>query len=143
MLNNVSNKSVSKTPYEIWLGRRSNLSYFRVWGCPAYVKRLQTNKLIPRSDKYNFVGDPKEMRGYYFYLPTEQKVFVSSKTHFLKKKFLSEGISASKIKLDEVRQVEESTPMIESESNLIRSNSKPNEQTSLRRSGRVPHQPDK
>ena len=42
------------------------------------------------------------MRGYYFYLPAEQKIFVSSKAHFLKKIF-SEEISASKIKLDKVR----------------------------------------
>ena len=71
MLNNISNKSVSKTPYEIWSGYRSNLSYFRVWRCPAYVKRLQTDKLNPKSDKYNFVGYPKEIRGYYFYLPAK------------------------------------------------------------------------
>ena len=70
--------------------------------------------------------------GYYFYHPTEQKMFVSSKRHFLKKEFLSEGISASKIELDEVRQVEELTPMIESEPDLRRLNLKPNEQTSLR-----------
>ena len=72
------------------------------------------------------------MKGYYFYLPAEQKVFVSSKVHFLEKEFLGEGISASKIKFDEVRQIEELTSMIESESNLIRSNLEPNEQTSLR-----------
>ena len=60
------------------------------------------------------------MRGYYFYLPAEQNVFISSKTYFLKKEFLSEGTSTSKVELDEVRQVEELTPMIESESNLIR-----------------------
>ena len=64
---------------------------------------LQTDKLGPRSDKCNFVGYLKEMRGYYFYFPTEQKIFISSKAHFLEKKFFSEGISASKIKLDEVR----------------------------------------
>ena len=85
VLNNISSKSVSKTPYEIWLGRRPNLSYFRVWGYLAYIKRLQTDKLSSKSDKYNFVGYPKEMRGYYFYLPAEQKVFVSSKAYFLKK----------------------------------------------------------
>ena len=82
------------------------------------------------------------MKRYYFYLSVKQKVFVSSKAHFLEKEFLSEGISASKIELDEVRQVEESTLMIESESNLMRSNLEPNEQTSLRRSGRVPRQLD-
>ena len=72
------------------------------------------------------------MRGYYFYLPAEQKVFINSKVYFLKKEFFSEGISASKVELDEVRQVEKLTPVTESESNLIRSNLEPNIQTSLR-----------
>ena len=38
-------------------------------------------KLI-RSDKYSFIGYPKETRGYYFYRLAEQNVFVSSKAHF-------------------------------------------------------------
>ena len=59
-------------------------------------------------------------------------MLVNSKAYFLEKKFLSEGISASKIELDEVRQVKEPTPMIESESDLMRSNLELNEQTSLR-----------
>ena len=61
----------------------------------------------------------------------------------MKKKFLSEGISASKVELNEVRQVEESTSVTESEPNLIRSNLEPNIQTCLRRSDRVPHQSDR
>ena len=61
----------------------------------------------------------------------------------MKKEFLSEGASASKVKLDEVQQVEKSTPMTESELNLIRSNSEPNIEPPLRRSDRVPHQPDR
>ena len=83
------------------------------------------------------------MRRFYFYLSAEQKVFVSNKAHFLKKKFFSKKISASKIKLDEVRQIEQPTPMIESKSDLMRSNLEPNEPISLRRSDRVPHQPDR
>ena len=63
-------------------------------------------------------------------MPAKQKVFVSSKAHFLKKEFLSEGISASKVELDKVRQVKEPTSVIESESKLIRSNPEPNIQTS-------------
>ena len=107
VLNNILSKSVSKMPYEIWSGHRPNLSYFKVWGCPAYVKRLQTDKLSPKSDKCNFIRYPKETRRYYFYLPIEQNIFVNSKAYFLKKKKFSEGISVSKIELDEVQQVED------------------------------------
>ena len=66
------------------------------------------------------------MRGFYFYLSAKQKVFVSNKAYFLEKKFLSEGISVSKIEFDEIRQIEELTPMIEFESNLMGSNLEPN-----------------
>ena len=103
LLNRVSSKSVTKMPYEIWIGRKPVLSHLRVWGCPAYVKHLITDKLGPRSDKYNFRGYPKEIKGNYFYLADEQKVFVSLKTIFLEKKFLGEGTVASKVELDEVR----------------------------------------
>ena len=72
------------------------------------------------------------MRGYYFYLLAKHNMFVSNKAYFLEKKIFSEKISVSKIKLDEVRQIEEPTPIFESEANLIRSNSKSNTQTSLR-----------
>ncbi|GKC65264.1 retrotransposon protein, putative, ty1-copia subclass [Tanacetum coccineum] len=39
ILNMVPTKKVDKTPYEIWHGKAPNLSYLKVWGCEAYVKR--------------------------------------------------------------------------------------------------------
>ena len=51
-------------------------------------------------------------------------MFVSSKAYFLENEFLGKGTSASKVKLDEVRQVEKLTPLIELELDLIRSNPK-------------------
>ena len=71
LLNRVPSKSVNKTPYEIWNGRKPSLSHLRVWGCPAYVKHLETDKLGPRSDRCLFVGYPKESKGYFFYMPVE------------------------------------------------------------------------
>ncbi|GKC36073.1 putative RNA-directed DNA polymerase [Tanacetum coccineum] len=35
ILNRVPSKSVPKTTYEIWTGRKPSLRYLRVWGCPA------------------------------------------------------------------------------------------------------------
>ena len=66
-LNRVPTKSVEKTPYEIWTGKRPTLSFLKIWGCEVYVKRLQSDKLTPKSDKCLFVGYPKETKGYYFY----------------------------------------------------------------------------
>ncbi|GKA76492.1 retrotransposon protein, putative, ty1-copia subclass [Tanacetum coccineum] len=45
ILNMVPNKKVDKTPYEKWHGKAPNLSYLKVWGCEAYVKRDSADKL--------------------------------------------------------------------------------------------------
>ena len=55
-LNRVPSKSVDKTPYEIWTGKTPSLSFLKIWGCEAFVKRLQSDKLAPKSDKCIFVG---------------------------------------------------------------------------------------
>ena len=101
-MNKVPSKSVDKTPYEIWTGRKLVLSHLRVWGCPTYIKHLKINKLGPKSDRCFFIGYPKETKRYYFYLAEDQKAFVSNRTVFLKKKFLREGAYTYKIELDEV-----------------------------------------
>ena len=38
ILNRVSSKSVPKTPFELWNGRKLSLNYLKVWGCPAEAK---------------------------------------------------------------------------------------------------------
>ena len=70
-------------------------------------------------------------------------MFVSLKAIFLEKEFLGEGTVASKVELDEVQQVEGPTPIAEPESDMIRSYPEPNVPAPLRRSGRVPHQPNR
>ncbi len=59
------------------------------------------DKLDDKSDKCYFVGYPKETKGYYFYHPLEQKVFVSRHVVFLEKELLKEN-SGSRIELEEV-----------------------------------------
>ena len=66
-------KSVEKTPYEIWTEKRPGLSFLKVWGCEAYVKRLMSDKLTPKSDKCFFVGYPRETKGYYFTIRRKAK----------------------------------------------------------------------
>ena len=39
ILNRISSKSVQKTPYEIWTRKPPSLSFLKIWGCEAYVKR--------------------------------------------------------------------------------------------------------
>jgi hypothetical protein len=40
ILNLVPSKSVPKTPYEMWTGKKPTLNYLHVGGCPAEVNYL-------------------------------------------------------------------------------------------------------
>ncbi|XP_014757873.1 uncharacterized protein LOC106866720, partial [Brachypodium distachyon] len=101
-LNSAPSKSVETTPYELWFGKKPKLSFLKVWGCEAYVKRLQPDKLEPKSEKCVFIGYPKETIGYTFYHRSEGKVFVAKNGSFLEKEFLSKEVSGRKVELDEV-----------------------------------------
>ena len=76
-LNRALCKSVETTPYELWFGKKPKLSFLKVWGCDTYVKRLQPDKLEPKSKKCVFIGYPKEIIGYTFYHKSEGKIFVA------------------------------------------------------------------
>jgi transposase InsO family protein len=45
ILNRAPSKSVETTLYDLWHGKKPKLSFLRVWGCEAYVKKLQPDKL--------------------------------------------------------------------------------------------------
>ncbi|PWA63339.1 zinc finger, CCHC-type [Artemisia annua] len=103
ILNMVPTKKVDKTPYELWTGKAPNLSYQKVWGCEAYVKRDSADKLQQRSVKCIFVGYPKETMGYYFYYPAENKVFVARYGDFLEKELISQELSGREYDLEDDR----------------------------------------
>ncbi|GJS24896.1 retrotransposon protein, putative, ty1-copia subclass [Tanacetum coccineum] len=101
ILNMVPTKKVDKTPYEIWHGKVPNLSYLKVWGCEAYVKRDSADKLQQRSVKCIFVGYPKETMGYYFYFPPENKVIVARYGDFLERDLISQEFSGRDYDLED------------------------------------------
>ena len=76
-LNRAPFKSIETTPYELWFGKKPKFSLLKVWGCDAYVKRFQTDKLGPKSEKCVFIEYPKETVGYTFYHISECKIFVA------------------------------------------------------------------
>ena len=84
------------------LARNQSCRFLKVWGCDAYVKKLQPDKLEPKSEKCVFIGYPKETVGYTFYHKSEGKTFVAKFGVFLEKEFLSKEVSGSKVELDEV-----------------------------------------
>jgi hypothetical protein len=56
----VPSKSVHKTPYEIWTGRKPNMNYLHVWGCPTEAKLFNPHivKQDPKIVSYHFIDYP-------------------------------------------------------------------------------------
>ena len=81
-LNRAPSKSVEMTPYELWFGKKPKLSFLKVWGCDAYVKKFQPDKLKPKSEKCVFIEYPKETIGYTFYHRSEGNLFVAKMDPF-------------------------------------------------------------
>ena len=106
-------KSVETTQSELWFGKKPKLSFLKVWDCDAYMKRFHPDKLKPKSEKYVFIGYPKETVGYTFYHKSEGKTFVAKFGVFLEKEFLSKEVSGRKVELDEVTVP---APLLESSS---------------------------
>ncbi|GJW94158.1 retrotransposon protein, putative, ty1-copia subclass [Tanacetum coccineum] len=115
ILNMVLTKKVEKIPYEIWHGQAPKLSYLKVWGCEAIFKRdtlSKPNKLEPRSIKCIFVVYLKEMMGYSFYYPSENKVFISRNAEFFEKNLIDQEASGS-IEDLEIIQEEDTNPSVD------------------------------
>ena len=102
ILNNDPSKSVSKTPLELWKGRKGSLRHFKIWDCPAHMLETNPKKLEPRSTVCLFVGYSKETRGGLFFDPKLNKVFVSTNTKFLEEDHIREHILRSKVVLNEL-----------------------------------------
>jgi len=141
-LNNSPTKATEKTPYEMWRGKVPNISYMKIWGCEAYVKVKTDNKLAPRSEKCIFVGYPTS-RGYYFYKPQANQVFVSIEAVFLEKEFISRRQSGRNFELNEIQEVQEPQTEVETQENVPSSSSSVIVPIQPRRSGRASHQPDR
>ncbi|GJZ38934.1 retrotransposon protein, putative, ty1-copia subclass [Tanacetum coccineum] len=148
ILNMVPTKKVEKTPYEVWHGQAPKLSYLKVWGCEALVKRdtlTKPDKLEPRSIKCIFVGYPKETIGYSFYYPPENKVLVARNAEFLENSLITQEPSGSLEDL-EIIQEEAAHPSIDTSLNHEEDNLEIDEPQSdiipIRRSTRTRHAPD-
>ncbi|KAL0291704.1 UNVERIFIED_CONTAM: Retrovirus-related Pol polyprotein from transposon TNT 1-94 [Sesamum calycinum] len=137
LLNIAPSKTVAQTPYQIWHGKPASYKYLRVWGSPAYVKRLVGDKLDSRSSLCRFIGYPKEIAGYYFYDPTEQKVFVSRNAVFLERGFPTDT------RRDELLLEESSEAPLSNAGTSSALDISTNNVPILRRSARVPQPPER
>lgn len=77
-----SNKKTSgleKTPYELWRGRKPDLSHVRVLGTPAmvHVSKISRTKWDKKADKYIIFGYPENTKGYRLYNPVTKNITTS------------------------------------------------------------------
>ena len=149
ILNMAPTKKVDKTPYEMWYGKAPSLSYMKVWGCEAYVRQEASNKLEPRSTKCIFVGYPKDCLGYYFYIPSENKIFISRKAEFLESKFLMDEASGRRVELEEDQEPQPDATQVgtSTEQEVVEDEEiitlQPVETQGVRRSGRIRQEPER
>nr|GEU51454.1 RNA-directed DNA polymerase, eukaryota [Tanacetum cinerariifolium] len=149
ILNMVPTKKFEKTPYKVWHGQDPKMSYLKVYGCKALVKRdtlTKPEKLEPRSIKCIFIEYPKETMGYSFYYPPENKLLVARNAKFLKSSLITQEASGSLEDL-EIIQEEDTHPFIDTSLNHEEDDQEVNEPQSdnnlVRRSTRTRHPIDR
>jgi hypothetical protein len=106
VLNRVPSKSMPKTPYELWFGKKPSLNYLRVWGCLAEAKLFnpQQKKLDDKTVSYYFIGYPDKSKGYRFYCPDRFTKFVETRQAvFLEDAGISGSFPRREINLEEIR----------------------------------------
>ena len=79
IVNRILTKKNQISSYELWKGRKSNIGYFKVWGCLAYCKNNDPKtKLGPRGIKCAFVGYATNSKAYRL-LNLESNTIIESK----------------------------------------------------------------
>jgi hypothetical protein len=134
--NRVLSEKIKSSPYELWNGRKPNLSYFKVWGCIAYfrVPDPKRTKFGSRAIKCVFVGYVVNSKAYRLLDLSSNTIVESRDMEFIENKFIND----SQI---EPKQTQESDSLVNDSlsGNKRIEPSSPNEQ---RRSQRVRKEKD-
>ncbi|KAK8952136.1 hypothetical protein KSP39_PZI003213 [Platanthera zijinensis] len=77
ILNRVPSKAVTKTPYELWTGKKLSIKHFHIWGCLTEARPYKPHerKLDSRTVTCYFIGYSEKSRGYKFYDPATESIF--------------------------------------------------------------------
>ena len=106
LLNRVPGKAVSKTPFELWTGRKPSLRHLHVWGCPAEVRvyNPQEKKLDFRTISGYFIGYLEKSKGYRFYCPNHStRIVESGNARFIENCDISGSDQMRNVSIQEVR----------------------------------------
>ena len=68
----------NKTPEESFIGKKREVSHFRIFGCLTYshVPSEKRTKFEPTTERGIFVGYDETSKAFHIYLPTSRKVVV-------------------------------------------------------------------
>ena len=85
--NRLPTKSVyNKTPYELWTGRKPNLTHLRTFGCTAYAlipeERRKKSALSEKSTPCWFLGYPSGIKGYQLQAKSNKSIIISRNVIF-------------------------------------------------------------
>ena len=106
---------MSKTPYELWIGKKPSLNYLHVWGCPAEAKVFNPNigKLDSKTVSYYFIGYLEKSKGYRFYCSNRQTKFIETRhVVFLEDDMIKGSMVVCEISFEE-KWVYVPTPMVQ------------------------------
>ncbi|UYV66792.1 hypothetical protein LAZ67_4002870, partial [Cordylochernes scorpioides] len=75
----------SRTPYEIFTGRKPTVSHLRIIGCRCFAvdNRLRRGKFAPRDEEYRLVGYSPESKAYRLWKPGTGMIIKSRDVRFL------------------------------------------------------------
>lgn len=106
--NRLPSRSIGKTPYELWWGRKPDLSHLRVFGSEAFVHVPDTKrkKMDSKARKLTFIGYAIEQKGYRFVDLETDLITVSRDARFIE---LGNGSSSVEIPVAESKK----TPNVE------------------------------
>ncbi|KAL6175649.1 hypothetical protein ACLB2K_052288 [Fragaria x ananassa] len=79
-------KAVTKTPFELWKGRKPSVMHAHVWGCRAEARAYnpKVSKLDSKTISAFFIGYPENSRGFKFYCPSHtSRTIETNKAVFL------------------------------------------------------------
>ncbi|KAI5429868.1 hypothetical protein KIW84_034448 [Lathyrus oleraceus] len=116
------------------------------WGHALFTVAYTHNRVPSKKVKKTPYEIWNETRGYYFYNPSEGKVFVARTGVFLERDFISKGISGRKVELEEIQESQSiDTPMeeLEQETQVVVEEQPAQVEQDQRRSSRIRHLPER
>ncbi len=107
ILNHAPTKSLKdKIPIEAWIGKKPDISHFRVFGCVAYahVPDDLRKKLDNKSEKCIFVGYSEQSKAYRLYNPITEKFIISRDVKFQEDRAWDDKVTSSFVPLADTNE---------------------------------------